>query len=123
VLWHDPLAQVPVMPLPMQAEPLPTHVPPMQQPSPLHAFAAQQTCPDPPQGTVVPPGPSLVVVLPPQAPATLTTAASATAATRDNGPRPTSRNEDLFMSKLAFRPLVTGRIEPRQIFRATTALG
>jgi len=91
MVWHDPLLQVPVVPAPVQAAPLARHVPPTQHPSALHAFAAQQTCPDPPQATVVPPGPSLVVVLPPQAPPRVNNAAKQ--AINSNRSRPTSGSE------------------------------
>ena len=42
VVWHDPLEQVPLVPAPMHADPLPTHIPAMQHPPPWQLFAAQQ---------------------------------------------------------------------------------
>jgi|SRR5665213_2284793 len=76
-VWQDPAVHIPLVPAPVQAPPLAVHIPASQQPPPLQALAAQQIWPEPPQATVVPPGPTLVVLPPPHAPATLS-----------NNPRP-----------------------------------
>jgi hypothetical protein len=39
---QEPFEQVPLVPAPVQAEPLATHIPPMQQPPDWQLFAAQQ---------------------------------------------------------------------------------
>jgi hypothetical protein len=48
--WHEPPLQVPASPAPMQAEPEAVHMPRMQQPPELQAFAPQQTWPAAPHG-------------------------------------------------------------------------
>jgi hypothetical protein len=57
-LRHDPFEQVPLVPSPMQVDPLPRHIPATQQPPDWQLFAAQQACPAAPQ--LCPPGPTVV---------------------------------------------------------------
>jgi hypothetical protein len=52
---HDPLEQVPAVPSPMHAEPLPMHVPPTQQPPDWQLFVAQHARPGAPQLLFAPP--------------------------------------------------------------------
>jgi hypothetical protein len=77
-VWHDPLLQVPLVPLPVQAAPLAVHMPPTQQPPLWQLFAAQQAWPAAPQ--LVPTGVvGRVTPLPPPQPAAPNRNAAATA--------------------------------------------
>jgi len=69
LVWHDPFEQVPLVPAPVQVDPLPIHLPATQHPPPWQLFAAQQALPAVPQ--LVAPVPPVVVDEPPHDVATV----------------------------------------------------